>query len=248
MANAPRCSVGPRTANSAAAKKAARRPYSRLVAPHSSAVAPEHEDQGQDPGRGQAPDAVRQRAERRVDDRSPGEVGRERRDRRAVQPVRPLQVPGPQVGGLILERRVGPDEPERKSRLNDEHRDQRPPARGIPPEHSPFARATSGGSRGAVSSAESEASVAWRVVVPCSIGRTCLRSGACQGRLGSPPAAHLLYWRHHTPWRYPPGQEYPIREGTGGSWPRKDVCRIFCYAEPQRDVPAAPPGQGRTCW
>ena len=45
---------------------------------------------------------------RRVDDRRPGKVGRERRDRRAVQPVRPLQVPRPQVGGLVLERGVSP--------------------------------------------------------------------------------------------------------------------------------------------
>ena len=40
VANEPRCSVGPQTANSAAEKKAARRPYSRPAAPHSSAVAP----------------------------------------------------------------------------------------------------------------------------------------------------------------------------------------------------------------
>ncbi len=36
----PRCSTGPDTANSAAAKNAARRPNSRPAVPHSSAVAP----------------------------------------------------------------------------------------------------------------------------------------------------------------------------------------------------------------
>ena len=39
VANAPRCNVGPRTANSAAAKNAARRPNSRSVVSHSRVVA-----------------------------------------------------------------------------------------------------------------------------------------------------------------------------------------------------------------
>ena len=144
--------------------------------------------------RGQPPDAVGQRADRRVDDRRSGEVGREMRDRRAVQPMRPFQMPGPQIGGLILERRVGLDEPERKGRLNDEHGDQRPPAGGVPPEHPPLGTRACRRSCGRYSSVGRvpEASVAWRVVVPCSIGRTCLRSGAYAGvtRLppGSPPA------------------------------------------------------------
>ena len=40
VANAPRCRVGPSTANNAAAKNAARRPYRRRAALHSSLVAP----------------------------------------------------------------------------------------------------------------------------------------------------------------------------------------------------------------
>ena len=72
----------------------------------------EHEDQGQDPGRGQAADVVRERAERRVDHRRAGEVIGKRGDSGAVQPVRPLQVPGPQVQSLVLVGRVGPDQPE----------------------------------------------------------------------------------------------------------------------------------------
>ncbi len=73
--------MGPSTANSAAAKKAARRPYRRRAALHSSVVAPEHEDQRQDPRPGQAARVVGERAERRVDHRRTGEVVRERRDR-----------------------------------------------------------------------------------------------------------------------------------------------------------------------
>jgi hypothetical protein len=38
-------------------------------------------------------------------------------------------MPGPQVQGLILERRVSPNEPERKKRLNDKYGYQRPAAR-----------------------------------------------------------------------------------------------------------------------
>ena len=104
---------------------------------------PEHEHQRQDPGPGQAARPVRERAERRVDDGRTGEVVRERRDRRAVQPVRPLQVPGPQIQALVLERRVGPDQPERQQRLDDEHRQQRP-ATGQPPSGGPVRAVRSG--------------------------------------------------------------------------------------------------------
>ena len=40
VANAPKCSVGPKAANNAAAKKAARRPNSRPAVAHNAAVAP----------------------------------------------------------------------------------------------------------------------------------------------------------------------------------------------------------------
>ena len=69
---------------------------------------PEHEAQRQHARGGQAADAVRERADRRVEDRRPGEVRGEVGDRRPVQPPGPLQVPGPQVQGLVLKRRVGP--------------------------------------------------------------------------------------------------------------------------------------------
>jgi hypothetical protein len=53
------------------------------------------------------------------------------RDRRAVQPMRPFQVPGPQVRGLILKRRIGMNESDREDRLNSEHYEQGPPARDV---------------------------------------------------------------------------------------------------------------------
>ncbi len=93
----------------------------------------EHEGQGQDPGPGQAGHVVRDRAQRRVDHRRAGEVVGERRDGRAVQPARPLQVAGPQIQGLVLVGRVRPDQPERQQRLDDEYRQQRPPAGHVPP-------------------------------------------------------------------------------------------------------------------
>ncbi len=58
------------------------------------------------------PDAVREGADGRVDDRCPGEVRGEVRDRRSVQPPRPFEMPGPQVQALVLERCVGPHEPQ----------------------------------------------------------------------------------------------------------------------------------------
>ncbi len=93
----------------------------------------EHEDQRQDPRPGQAARMVSQRPERGVDHRRAGEVVGERRDGRAVQPAGPLQVPGPQVQGLVLVRRVGPDQPEGQQGLDDQDRQQRPPAGDAPP-------------------------------------------------------------------------------------------------------------------
>ena len=101
MANAPRCSVGPSTANNAAAKNAARRPNSRPAVPHSNAVAPSMNTSDRTRRPGQPAHAVGQRAQRRVEHRRPREVRRERRNRRAVQPVRPLQMPRPQGRGLV---------------------------------------------------------------------------------------------------------------------------------------------------
>ena len=95
----------------------------------------QHEDQRQDPGPGQAARPVGERAERRVDHRCAREVIREGRDRGAVQPVCPLQMAGPQVQALVLEGRVGPQQPDRQQRLDDEHGQQRPPAG-----HSPAGR------------------------------------------------------------------------------------------------------------
>ena len=93
----------------------------------------QHEHHRQDPRPGQATYVVSERAEWRVDHRGAGKVVRERRDRHAVQPVRPLQVPGPQVQGLILVRGVGPEQADRQQRLDDEYRQQRPPAGHTPP-------------------------------------------------------------------------------------------------------------------
>ena len=89
---------------------------------------PQHEHQRQLPRPSQPPGTIGQRTQRRVDHRRPGEIGSERRDRRAVQPVRPLQVPRPQIRGLILERRVSPHQPHRQQRLHCEHHQQRPRA------------------------------------------------------------------------------------------------------------------------
>ena len=55
-----------------------------------------------------------------------------------MQPVRPLQMAGRQIRGLILERRIGPDQAERQGRLNHEHRSQGPPAREMTGEHAAF--------------------------------------------------------------------------------------------------------------
>ena len=76
---------------------------------------PEHEAQRQNARGSQAADAVRQGAQRRVENGRAGEVGGEVRDRRLVQPPGPFQVPGPQVQGLVLECRVGPDKPSDKT-------------------------------------------------------------------------------------------------------------------------------------
>ncbi len=92
----------------------------------------EHERQRQDPRAGQPADAVRRRADRRVKDRRAREILRERRNRHAVQPVRPFQVPGMQVQGLTLGCGVGPQQPQRQSRLNRQHNQQRPTAGHTP--------------------------------------------------------------------------------------------------------------------
>ena len=94
----------------------------------------EHEQQRQDPGRGQPAKAVGQRAQGRVDHRRPREVLRERGDRCAVQPVRPLQMPGPQGHGLIVECRVRPDQPHRQRRLHGKHHHQQQRAGDPQPE------------------------------------------------------------------------------------------------------------------
>ena len=47
--------------------------------------------------------------------------------------LRPLQMAGPQVERLVLERRVRPDQPERQGGLDGEHHEQRPVARHPPP-------------------------------------------------------------------------------------------------------------------
>ena len=73
----------------------------------------QHEDQGHDPGRRQPAEAVSQRPQRRVDHRRPREVRQERHRRPCSQPG-PLQMPGPQVGGLVLERGVRPQQPDRQ--------------------------------------------------------------------------------------------------------------------------------------
>ena len=98
----------------------------------------EHEDEGQDPGRGQPSGAVGQRGQRRVDDRCPGEVRGERRYRGAVQQPGPFQMAGPQVERFVLERRVRPDQPERQGGLDGEHHEQRPVARYPQPGRPPW--------------------------------------------------------------------------------------------------------------
>ena len=231
---------------------------------------PQHEAQRQDARGGQAPDAVRQRADRRVDDRRPGEVRREIGDRGSVQPPRPFQVPGPQVQGLVLEGGVGPDEPQRQGRLYGQ--DGQPAASrrsatlasagrawpsGRPTCGPARPRTTVRSARRAASgpacelhcqparsgSAADQPSPAVRPVMApgraqrsqgrvaaqlhgpvarpelrrlrdrCAVihGRTCLRSGTCQGASAPPTQPTEVYWQRHVPWRYPPGQEYRTR-------------------------------------
>ena len=62
-----------------------------------------------------------------------------------MQPVRPLQVPRPQVRGLVLERRVGPHQPQRQRRLHGQHYQQRPGARSAHSSGRGPAAATSAG-------------------------------------------------------------------------------------------------------
>ncbi len=106
----------------------------------------QHEHQRQHPRPGQPPGRIRQRPQRRVNHRSAREVIREGRHGRAMQPVRPLQVPGPQVRGLILISRVGADQPQRQGGLHGQHQGQRP-ARPGPQPHAGDARAPGPGHR-----------------------------------------------------------------------------------------------------
>jgi hypothetical protein len=65
-----------------------------------------------------------------------------------MQPVRPLQVPGPQVGRLVLERGVGVQQPHRQRGLHGQHRQQRPGADHPPsPVAQPGYRVPSAGAR-----------------------------------------------------------------------------------------------------
>ena len=89
---------------------------------------PEHEAHRQDARGSEAAQAVRESAQWRVDDGRPGEVRGKIRDRRLVQPPGPFQMAGPQIEGLVLKCRVGPDEPKRQPGLDGEHREQRPRA------------------------------------------------------------------------------------------------------------------------
>ena len=92
----------------------------------------EHEDEGQDPRSGEAPEAVGQRTEGRIDDRGPREVRGELGERRAVQHVRPLQMTRPQIKRLVLEHGVGPHQPEREDALGGQHGQQRPAGQDAP--------------------------------------------------------------------------------------------------------------------
>ena len=92
----------------------------------------EHADQGQQPRRGQPAEAACDGAGRRVNDRSTGEPGLIRRNRGAVQPVRPVELPCRQVERLITERGLVPQHASGKRRLHREHREQRPPGPQFP--------------------------------------------------------------------------------------------------------------------
>jgi hypothetical protein len=50
-----------------------------------------------------------------------------------MQPMRPLQMPRPQIRRLILERRIRPDQPQRQHRLNGKHSQQRPAPKDTQP-------------------------------------------------------------------------------------------------------------------
>ena len=78
----PGTACRPRVANNAAASRAARRAVQPGGRGPQQAGDPQHEAQRQDPRGGQASDAVGERAQGRVEDGCPGEVGREVGDRR----------------------------------------------------------------------------------------------------------------------------------------------------------------------
>ena len=86
----------------------------------------EHEDQGQQPGRGQPAEAVGDGSDRRVDDGSAGKPGLVHRNRGAVQPMRPLKMPGRQVQSLVPERGPGPHHAGRERGLDGQYSEQRP--------------------------------------------------------------------------------------------------------------------------
>ena len=83
----------------------------------------QHEEERQNPGSGQAPDAVGKCPQCWVNLR--GARIMECGNRVAMQPVRPLQVPLPQVVRLVAKRGVAPHEAERESGLNREDHDAR---------------------------------------------------------------------------------------------------------------------------
>ena len=168
-----------------------------------------------------------------------------------MQPVRPLQMPRPQIRRLILKRRIRPHQPQRQHRLHHQHHHQRPPsprphpppahppaphprtrhrrrrhisnsrpryqpaprntrtpgtpARPAPPSATPPAPTPASATPSPATPADGNAEMTSQpVVVPCSIRRTCLRSGTRQERPGTPLAAHTKYRQHHIPRRYPP--------------------------------------------
>ena len=67
------------------------------------------------------PTLVRERGDGRINDRCTGEPGLERRNRGAMQPVRDLQVTGPQVGSLVDVGRIAPYQPQGQYRLDGQY-------------------------------------------------------------------------------------------------------------------------------
>ncbi len=145
-----------------------------------------------------------------------------------MQPVRPFQVPGPQVQGLILERRVGPDQPDRKDRLNGQHRGQRPPARDRQHADPPLLvrglrRDRRGGQHGSLRRLRRRNEIPPACRHAVVHGPPVCDQGTCRGRSATPRSPHNVMTASQIV-AIVPAQGYRIRKRTVHRPPKEGVC------------------------